>query len=146
MKAFFLVCTFFLISLSGKSQDFAPDSTIVIQNQKLYTTAPPTESLAVKGQIDAERNYKKYRGAATGTLIASLVSPLIGLIPAIACSATTPKLKNLGYPDETLFKQAEYHASYTQKAKRIKKRKVWTNWGIGLGVNLAIVIIAAAGS
>ncbi|TDE11657.1 hypothetical protein [Dyadobacter psychrotolerans] len=145
MKALFLVCTLFLISLSGKAQDFAPDSTIVIQNQKLYTTAP-TESLAVKGQIDAERHYTKYRGAATGTLIASLFSPLIGLIPAIACSSTTPKLKNLDYPDEALFRQAEYHASYTQKAKKIKKRKVWTNWGIGFGVNIALALVIAAGS
>lgn len=31
------------------------------------------------------------------------------------------------------------------KAKKIKQKKVWTNWGIGLGVNLALAIAIAAG-
>ncbi|GAB2773268.1 hypothetical protein GCM10027275_15280 [Rhabdobacter roseus] len=103
------------------------------------------ENLYVKGQIEAERNYTKYKGAGTGTLLTSLVSPLVGLIPAIACSATPPKLSNLGYPDEELFKQQEYYLGYTEKAKRIKKRKVWTNWGIGLGVNIVAVVLLNSG-
>jgi len=144
MKVFLFACAFCMISLFTSAQDFAPDSSISTKKEQLYTLAP-TENLAVKGQIDAERNYKKYKGAATGTLIASLVSPLIGLIPAIATSATTPKIQNLGYPDEALFNQAEYHANYTRKAKKIKQKKVWTNWGIGFGVNLALVLVIAAG-
>jgi hypothetical protein len=144
MKLLLPVFTLFLLSLTANAQDFAPDSSVTTQKEQLYTFAS-TENLSVKGQIDAEKNYKKYKGAATGTLIASLVSPLIGLIPAIATSATTPKLQNLGYPDETLFRQGEYHAAYTKKAKKIKQKKVWTNWGIGFGVNLVIVVIAASG-
>lgn len=146
MKVTLLICSFLLFSFACNAQDFTKDSAIVIENQKLYTvaTAPATENLNVKGQIDAERNYKKYKGASTGTLIASLVSPLIGLIPAIACSASTPKIENLGYPSEELFRQPEYHSSYTKKAKKIKQGKVWKNWGIGFGVNLVAILLLSA--
>ncbi len=104
------------------------------------------ENLYVKGQFDAERYYAKYKPAGTGTLIASLVSPLIGLVPAISTSATPPQIDNLGYPDPNLIKQQEYYLGYTQKAKKIKQRKVWTNWGIGFGVNLAAILIIGANS
>lgn len=144
MKLVFALCLLCFASLFAHAQDFAPDSTVVIQKQQLYTVVP-NEDLTVKGQIDAERNYVKYKGSATGTLIASLVSPLIGLIPAIATSSTTPKLENLGYPDESLFRQANYHAGYTRKAKKIKQQKVWKNWGIGFGVNLALILLITAG-
>ncbi|WP_373493239.1 hypothetical protein [Aquiflexum sp.] len=97
--------------------------------------------LFVKGQLDASRYYKGYKGAGTGTLIASLISPLVGLIPAIATSSTTPQEINLGYPDPELFQQTEYYNSYTQKSKKIKQGKVWTNWAIGFGVNLVAVLI-----
>ncbi|PSL17651.1 hypothetical protein [Dyadobacter jiangsuensis] len=107
---------------------------------QLYTINKP-EDLNVKGQIDATRNYKRYKGAATGTLLTSLLSPVIGLIPAIVCSATNPKIENLGYPNEELFKQAAYYKAYTKKANKIKQRKVWSNWGIGLGVNLVLILI-----
>jgi hypothetical protein len=49
------------------AQDSDPDSTISIQSpvsvqkEQLYTLAP-TESLHVKGQIDAEKNYRKRSG------------------------------------------------------------------------------------
>lgn len=112
------------------------------------TAAPKpvvAQNLLVKGQRDAERHYQKYRGAGTGTLFASLVSPLVGLIPAIACSATAPKETNLGYPQPELFAQEEYYRGYTQKAKKIKQRKVWANWAIGFGVNIVAVAIISAG-
>jgi hypothetical protein len=144
MKSVLLVCALFFISIFAHAQNAGLDSAGVVSKDQLYTLAP-SEDLSVKGQVDAERYYKKYKGAATGTLITSLVSPLVGLIPAIITSSTTPKLENLGYPDENLFKQANYHQAYTRKAKRIKSGKVWKNWGIGLGVNLVLVLIIAAG-
>lgn len=118
------------------------DSMAIVQKAQLYTIDKP-EDLNIKGQIDAARHYKRYKGAATGTLLTSLLSPVIGLIPAIICSATNPKIENLGYPNEELFKQAAYYKAYTKKAKRIKQRKVWSNWGIGLGVNLVVILVLA---
>lgn len=145
MKALFLICSFILFSFISVAQDFSKDSTITIENHKLYTVSTtPSENLNLKGQVDAEKYYKKYKGASVGTLITSLVSPLIGLIPAIACSSSKPKIKNLDYPSEELFRQPEYYKSYTRKAKKIKQGKVWKNWGIGFGVNLVVILLATA--
>lgn len=129
------------LSLSSLAQAPA-DSMAIVQNPQLYTLKQP-EDLNIKGQIDAARHYKRYKGAATGTLLTSLLSPVIGLIPAILCSSTNPKIENLGYPNEELFKQAAYYKAYTKKAKKIKQRKVWSNWGIGLGVNLVVILVLA---
>lgn len=118
------------------------DSVAIVQNPQLYTLNKP-EDLNIKGQIDAAHHYKRYKGAATGTLITSLLSPVIGLIPAILCASTSPKIENLGYPNEEWFKQPVYYKAYNKKAKKIKQRKVWSNWGIGLGVNLVVILVLA---
>ena len=103
-----------------------------------------TQGLFIKGQTDATAFYDGYKGAGTGTLLVSLISPLAGLIPAIACSSTNPKDQNLNYPDHELMKQPDYNFSYRQRAKKIKSRKVWTNWGIALGVNFIAVLVISA--
>lgn len=132
-----IIALLILIGLSSFAQSVSGDT---------ITPKPVvTQSLLVKGQRDAERHYQKYRGAGTSTLFASLVSPLVGLIPAIACSATAPKETNLGYPKPELFAQEEYYNGYTKKAKKIKQRKVWMNWAIGFGVNIVAVAIISAG-
>jgi len=141
MKIILPFTLMFFLSFSSLSQAPA-DSMAIVQNPQLYTLKQP-EDLNIKGQIDAARHYKRYKGAATGTLLTSLLSPVIGLIPAILCSSTNPKIENLGYPNEELFKQAAYYKAYTKKAKKIKQRKVWSNWGIGLGVNLVLILVLA---
>ena len=98
----------------------------------------------MKGQKDATRYYVEYTGAGTGTLVTSLVSPLLGLVPAIACVATPPKQKNLNFPSAELLKNPDYHRGYDARAKKMKQGKVWTNWGVGLGVNLILVIMFTA--
>ena len=103
------------------------------------------EDLFVKGQMDAGNHYKGYKGAGTGTLIASLISPVVGLVPAIATSSTQPKDENLGYPNSELIKKADYYNGYTKKAKKVKQGKVWTNWAIGFGVNLVAILILTSG-
>ncbi|MCE6988171.1 hypothetical protein [Dyadobacter sp. CY323] len=140
----FLPYIIFTLSIIPCFAQIPADSAIIIHGQQLYST-PKSENLNIKGQIDAARHYKRYKGAAAGTLITSLLFPIIGLIPAIACSATSPKLENLGYPDEQLFRQPEYYKAYTKKAKKIKQRKVWSNWGIGLGVNLLLILVFTTG-
>lgn len=116
---------------SDNSVAFYSDS----QNQDLY----------VQGQMDAGKYYKGYKGAGTGTLIASLVSPIVGLVPAIATSSTQPKDENLDYPNSELMKKADYYNGYSKKAKKVKQGKVWTNWAIGFGVNLVAILILTSG-
>ncbi len=96
-----------------------------------------------RGKIDAMSYYRGYKGAATGTMIVSLLSPLAGLAPAIACSAAPPQERSLQYPSYDHFKDANYQHAYRQQARRMKVGRVWRSWGIGLGVNLALAVILA---
>lgn len=123
----------------------ASSNTSNSSNSSNATSTQNTDDLHAKGQIDATRYYTGYKGAGTGTLIASLLSPLVGLVPAIACSSTQPKDENLMYPSSELMKKPDYNNGYATKAKKIKSGKVWTNWGIGFGVNLVLVLLIVSG-
>ena len=102
--------------------------------------------LYTQGQTAATKSYKGYKGAGNGTFFTSiLVSPLIGLIPAIACSSTQPKEMNLNYPSKELMNNSDYYDGYTQKARKIKQNKVWTNWGVALALNIAAYIVLTSG-
>lgn len=113
-----------------KEQSIQPDSILKSNSTDLF----------LKGKFDAIRYYRGYKGASALTLIATLLSPLGGLIPATICSSTKPKDNKLNYPNPELMKQSDYYIGYTKKAKKIKQGKVWTNWGIGFGVNLVFAL------
>jgi hypothetical protein len=49
--------------------------------------------LYTQGGRHAFNYYKGYKPASTGTLVTSLLSPVVGLIPAIACASTRPQKK-----------------------------------------------------
>ena len=115
------------------------------KTENVSSSSSSSGDLFIKGKADASRYYNGYKGAGTGTLITSLLSPLVGLIPAIACSSTQPKEINLNYPNADLMKKSDYYNGYTQKSKKIKQGKVWTNWGIAFGVNLVAILILTSG-
>ncbi|CAA9302128.1 MAG: hypothetical protein AVDCRST_MAG56-5516 [uncultured Cytophagales bacterium] len=94
-----------------------------------------------RGKFDATNYYHGYTGAATGTLIVSLLSPVFGLIPAIACSAAPPAPQTLHFPSYEHYKDGSYQMGYRQQAHRMKAGRVWRNWGIGLGVNVALIVL-----
>ncbi|QMW05344.1 hypothetical protein [Spirosoma foliorum] len=95
----------------------------------------------LRGQVDANRYYKGYTGAGTGTFFTSfLFGPIIGLIPAAACSSTPPTPERLGMPNVRLAQNPNYVAGYTQEARRIKSKKVWSNFGIGSGLAIALSV------
>ena len=108
------------------------------------TVAVTGDNLFRKGEADASLYYKGHRGAGTGTLITGLLSPIVGLIPAIATSASKPKYKNLGFPNEKLMENPDYFMGYTKRAKKIKQGKVWLNWGIAMSVNIVAVVVITA--
>lgn len=97
-----------------------------------------------KGMGDGQMFYTRYSAAGTGTFIVSLLSPLAGLIPAIACSSTTPKIKNLEVPYSSYSTDPHYLMGYKVAAKKKKSRRVWKNFGIALGINIGLAIILAA--
>ena len=91
------------------------------------------DTLSKSGALDACRNYSKYRGAATGTFVTTyLVGGILGLIPAIATSQTTPKVANLNMPENALMTEEAYRNSYVRQAKDMKSVRVWSNYGYGI--------------
>jgi hypothetical protein len=116
------------------------------QTEKAKEVDPTNENLFAKGQMDASKYYKGYTGAGAGTLVVSLLSPIVGLVPAIACSSTPPNDANLTYPNSDLMKKTDYYNGYTSKSKRIKSGKVWKNWGVAFGVNLVLTMILMSGN
>ncbi|GAB3195737.1 hypothetical protein ABID22_001598 [Pontibacter aydingkolensis] len=96
-----------------------------------------------RGQTDAEMFYEGYKTASTVVLVTSLLSPLVGLVPAIGTSTSPPKMQNLEAPNYQLLQNPDYAAGYKKKARKMKSAKVWTNWGIGLGANLLAFMLIA---
>jgi hypothetical protein len=134
---------------NGVKEVFEDEQTPPVQT---VAYEPPGKPIAVpkdnvdllqKGGADARIYYHGYSGAATGTLIVSLLSPVAGLIPAVACSATPPGEYNMYYPNPELGKDGGYRMGYRRQAHRMKAGRVWRNWGIGLGVNLALIVLLA---
>ncbi len=67
-----------------------------------------------------------YRAQNTGAgwtgATAALIIPIIGLIPAVACSSTPPKDFNLNYPESDLMDNSDYASGYRYEAHRIKRK------------------------
>jgi hypothetical protein len=124
------------------ASDVAPARSPAYIQRDAPTTLTNSD-LYLKGRADATMYYQGYRGAATGTLLVGLVSPLVGLIPAIACSSTQPSPYRVVTPDARMLSNPEYQRGYLREARRIKSRRVWQNWGIAFGVNLALVVLVS---
>ncbi|GAB3531339.1 hypothetical protein GCM10027443_13370 [Pontibacter brevis] len=136
-----------LIQYEDNTKETFDTESSVQQEQTAIVAAPArlatSANLYAQGQQDAGVYYDGYKGARTGTLVTSLLSPLVGLIPAIACSSTPPKDKNLDFPSHELMSNPDYRNGYVQRSRKIKSGKVWSYWGVGLGVNLALVLMMA---
>jgi hypothetical protein len=101
-----------------------------------------TNDMEYKGKKDASTNYKGKKSGAGWTAATTIVlSPLFGLIPAVACASSEPSDDNLKYKEPELMKNNTYNQAYTEQAHKIKKRKVWTNYGIGSGAWLILLLL-----
>lgn len=113
------------------------------------TPAPPAEpakpnanQLYAQGFADSKVHYTRYSGAVSGTIFVTLlVNPIIGLIPAIACSSTTPKQFRLDVPIKETSSDPNYMMGYRAGAKKKKSAKVWTGFGIGVAVYIPLIIL-----
>lgn len=106
---------------------------------------PSSADLYTQGLADASRYYTGYKASSTTVLLVGLLSPILGLVPAIACSGKSPAEKNLNYPNRELMNKSEYYEGYTKRSKRIKQGKIWSNLGIAFGVNVAAILVLTAG-
>jgi hypothetical protein len=107
-------------------------------NNALYASQDMTN----KGIRDA-KIYYKHPGGSIGTGAASLAFGIFGLIPAIICSAIPPKISNLNYPSEEMWKNNDYRRAYRSKAKKIKQKRVWLGFGIGFVGSIILVQLIA---
>ena len=127
----------------------SPSKKEEIKPEQFVESKPITESIYTKkeysdmfqqGQNDAKIYYKGYKGAGTGTFLTSfLLNPVLGLIPAIACSSTAPNISNMSFPRTELTRNVDYMSGYTQEAKAKKTKKVWGNFGIATGIYVVVV-------
>lgn len=110
-------------------------------NSGTLGSKPVTIDLYKKGGEDAEVNYTKYSKPGTATLLSTfLLGPMYGVIaPAIIASAE-PSEANLDYPNQKLFEDPAYRSAYITRAHRIKRKKVWTNYFIGSGLNIVATV------
>ena len=120
-------------------------------NQKVEKSIPEKDNdmdLSEKGREDAISFYTGKNSGAGGTAVFTfLTSPALGLIPAIAVSSTEPSDDHLRYPDSKLMKQAAYSNSYRRQAHKIKRKKVWSAYGVGCGIWLFLILaLAGAGA
>ena len=110
----------------------------VIEN----TTEYSEEEMIAKGKQDATINYRGRKSGAGATIATTvLLTPLLGIIPALACESTKPSINNLDFPDNALMEDGSYNRAYTQQAHKIKKRKIWKGFGIGSGPWLLILLL-----
>lgn len=118
---------------------------VIYDNQKVTMISGEPQVMYEMGKSEAPVYYRKYRGAGTGTLLPSLlINGLVGLIPAVACSSTPPKIQNLGIPTADKTNNPDYVRGYREVAYKIKKRKTWMNWAIGSAISTTILILANA--
>lgn len=110
----------------------------VIENATGYSE----EEMIAKGKQDATNNYRGRKSGAGATIATTvLLSPLIGIIPALACESRKPSFKNLNFPDSALMQNESYHQAYEHKAHRMKKKKIWKGFGISAGVWLLLFFL-----
>ena len=115
-------------------------------SKDIFNEISNTSDMDSRGKEDAIMNYRGKNSGAGGTGFAvALTSPLIGLIPAIACSSTEPSDENLNYTNRELMRNADYNRGYREQAHKTKRRKIWTAFGIGSAAWLLLVILLGSG-
>jgi hypothetical protein len=132
-----------IIRYQNGSKDIFNQETFTANSSSINSSSTNNSSndLYLQGEKDANKYYKGYKSAQTGTLITGVVlSPLLGLVPAIATSNTDPLDSNLNYPNSELMKKTDYYNGYINNAKKIKTRKVWTSWFVALGIDVIALI------
>jgi len=93
------------------------------------------------GMDDADYNYRAKKAATTTIFVTTLIGgPLVGLIPAVACSAKAPSNRNLDVPTSGLVTDDAYMRGYKCEASYIKKHSTWPRY-----VLASVIWVAVAG-
>ena len=103
-----------------------------------------SQELAFRGEQDAN-NYYRGRNSGKGWVFATcvLTTPVVALIPAIACSLTPPSEINMNIPPTEVAQNQLYRDAYKKQAHKIKQRKVMANLGYGTLTFVVLVVLFA---
>ena len=127
-------------SSDGKTHQF----NLKPEEEKVVKATMPDDTTAIKAmaQADARQHYNYSIITGIGTFFTTVfATPVVGLFVAIPVSATPPVDKSLNPPDTLFFKNSTYYDAYKKEAHKIKKRRVWTAFGIGVLVETMIVAV-----
>lgn len=98
----------------------------------------------MQGVEDARNHYFGYGPARTvsvGMGFLALFTSGLSALPSALMSVKTPDKQRLGLPDEALFdNNKSYRDGYLYEAKKIKSKKIWTSYGVGVGLFVVTVV------
>lgn len=127
---------------NGRVENFSENSKPAVSPYSVSTGAGNNQSMYQKGKSDAVQFYRHGGGAGWVGCAATGCGPLIALIPAVIVTNHEPKPENLGMPRAEYANNVDYQRGYAEQAYKMKKKKVWTGYGIGTGVLVVIYIVA----
>lgn len=93
-----------------------------------------------RGVKDAVVNYKN-RGGSVETGITSFLLGPLGLVPAILYTTVPINEKQLNYQDTTLWQNQFYQKGYLNRAERMRRSRVWSGFGVGIGSSIVVSIM-----
>jgi len=104
----------------------------------------PKDSAAIttKATAEANKTYKGSTGTAIATLFATVIgTPVIGTLVAVTASSTPPAYSKLTPPHKAMLNDKIYRKEYQKQAHKIKQRKVWIAFGVGVVIDAILVVL-----
>jgi len=99
-------------------------------------------SMVQRAKCDADEYYAGWRGAKAASAWGGfLIGPVLGLIPTFATASKQPKDKRLGCPAPELMKNADYAQAYRHEAHKIKRKKAWNGYALGVFLDVAFGVL-----
>lgn len=101
---------------------------------------------SVLGKEDAHIYYHSYSNAGAATMVSTLTFPIAGLVVAIGTSSASPSTHEFNHPNHRLLQNPDYKRAYKAECKKIKRKQVWKNFGLAMGINIIMYGIILSGS
>ena len=89
---------------------------------------------------DSKINYRGGSGAVWTAFASFLITPVFGIIPAVAIATTTPTERNLNFDKNNLKFDPIYKKAYVKQARKTKARSVLTGYLIGSATYLVLIL------
>lgn len=141
-----LLIILLVIPMSIDAQDFNIEEDNNQNSSALEAVKETKEDISMieQGKHDAKSYYDCSNCGKNVTGFFSVMSPIVGVIPALFYSSSPPQEHNLNYPYPTKITDENYNLAYKQQAYKMKRRKVWRNFSIFSAINITAIILAVS--